>query len=195
GRDDLEVWNAQIQDQDRDRDRDDPVAERLEAGSFVPAADGSGHVVTLDATEPSGSMGPCSRPRSYSTLMVGPLRVSRSVTVPEGDLRWRFSRSSGPGGQSVNTADSRVELSLDLTSTSALGPVQRSRAIERLAGRLVDGVLTITASEHRSQLRNRDAARERLAAILSEAVAPPPPKRRPTRPGPAAVERRLAAKR
>ena len=127
--------------------------------------------------------------------MVGPLRVSRSVVVPEGELRWRFSRSSGPGGQSVNTADSRVELSLDLTTTTALGPIQRSRAIERLAGRLVDGVLTITASEHRSQLRNRDAARERLAAILAEAVAPPPPKRRLTRPGRAAVERRLADKR
>jgi ribosome-associated protein len=127
--------------------------------------------------------------------MVGPLRVSRSIVVPEGDLKWRFSRSSGPGGQSVNTADSRVELSLDITTTTALGPIQRARAMERLAGRLVDGVLTIAASEHRSQLRNRDAARERLAALLAEAVAPPPPKRRPSRPSRAAVERRLADKR
>jgi ribosome-associated protein len=127
--------------------------------------------------------------------MVGPLRVSRSIVVPETELRWRFSRSSGPGGQSVNTADSRVELSLDLTTTTALGPIQRSRAIERLAGRLVDGVLTVAASEHRSQLRNREAARERLASLLAEAAAPPPPERRPTRPGRAAVERRLAAKR
>jgi ribosome-associated protein len=127
--------------------------------------------------------------------MVGPLRVSRSIVIPEGELRWRFSRSSGPGGQSVNTADSRVELSLDLTTTTSLGPIQRSRATERLAGRLVDGVITIAASEHRSQLRNREAARERLAAILAEAVAPPPPERHPTRPGRAAVERRLADKR
>lgn len=127
--------------------------------------------------------------------MVGPLRVSRSIVVPEGDLKWRFSRSSGPGGQSVNTADSRVELSLDIATTTALGPIQRARAMERLAGRLVDGVLTIAASEHRSQLRNRDAARERLAALLAEAVAPPSPKRRPSRPSRAAVERRLADKR
>jgi len=128
-------------------------------------------------------------------MMTGPLRVTRSVLVPERELKWRFSRSSGPGGQSVNTADSRVEVSLDLRETTALGPVQRARALDRLAGRLVDGVLTVTASEERSQLRNREAARERLAGILAEALAPPPPRRRPTRPSRAAVERRLADKR
>jgi ribosome-associated protein len=127
--------------------------------------------------------------------MAGPLRVTRSIVIPERELRWRFSRSSGPGGQSVNTADSRVEVRLDLTTTSALGPVQRARALARLADRLVDGSLVVVASEHRSQLRNREAALERLVAILAEAVAPPPPKRRPTRPGRAAVERRLAGKR
>jgi ribosome-associated protein len=127
--------------------------------------------------------------------MAGPLRVSRSIVIPEGELRWRFSRSSGPGGQSVNTADSRVELTFDVTTTTALGPVQRARALERLAGRLVDGALTITASEERSQLRNREAARDRLRSILAEAVAPPPPARRPTRPTRAAVERRLQDKR
>lgn len=125
----------------------------------------------------------------------GPLRVTRSVVVPERELKWRFSRSSGPGGQSVNTADSRVELSLDLTTTTALGAVQRARALERLAGRLVDGVLTVTASEQRSQLRNREAALERLADILAAALAPPAPRRRPTRPRRGAVERRLADKR
>lgn len=127
--------------------------------------------------------------------MTGPLRVTRSVVVPERELKWRFSRSPGPGGQSVNTADSRVELGLDLTRTTALGPVQRARVLERLAGRLVDGVLTVTASEHRSQLRNREAARERLAKALAAALAPPPPRRRPTRPRRGAVERRLADKR
>jgi len=123
-----------------------------------------------------------------------PIRVTRSILVPARELRWRFSRSSGPGGQSVNTADSRVELSLDLRTTTALGPIQRSRALDRLSRRLVDGVLTVTASEHRSQLRNREAARERLAATLAKAVAPPPPKRAPTRPSRAAAERRLAEK-
>jgi ribosome-associated protein len=127
--------------------------------------------------------------------MVGPLRVSRSIVIPERELRWRFSHSSGPGGQGVNTADSRVELSLDIERTTALGPIQRKRALERLSGRLVDGVLTITASEERSQYRNREAALERLAAVLAEAVAPPPPRRKRTRPGRAAVERRLEDKR
>jgi ribosome-associated protein len=126
--------------------------------------------------------------------MVGPLRVSRSVVIPEGELRWRFSRSSGPGGQSVNTADSRVELSLDVITTTALGPIQRARALERLAGRLVDGVLTIAASEERSQLRNREAAMARMAETLAAAIAPPPPKRRPTKPSRAARERRLTQK-
>jgi ribosome-associated protein len=126
--------------------------------------------------------------------MAGPLRVSRSVVVPARELRWRFSRSSGPGGQSVNKTDSRVELSLDLGTTTALGPIQRARATERLADRLVDGVLTVTASEHRTQLRNREAALERLADILSEAIAAPPLRRRPTRATRGSVERRLADK-
>jgi ribosome-associated protein len=122
--------------------------------------------------------------------MPGSLRVSRSVTIPEGELRWRFSHASGPGGQSVNTADSRVQLSLDLTTTTALGPVQRARALERLAGRLTDGILTVTAQEERSQLRNREAAEERLRSILAEAIAPPPRARRPTKPHEAAPSRR-----
>jgi ribosome-associated protein len=126
--------------------------------------------------------------------MPGPLRITRSVTIPEHGLRWRFSRSSGPGGQSVNTADSRVQLSVDLTTTTALGPVQRARVLGRLANRLVDGVLTITAQEERSQLRNREAAEDRLRAMLADALAPPPRHRRPTRPTKGSVDRRIAAK-
>lgn len=124
----------------------------------------------------------------------GPLRVTRTVSIPQRELRWRFSRSSGPGGQSVNTADSRVELSLDVARTSALGPVQRARALDRLRGRLVDGVLTVRSSAQRSQLQNREAARERLAAVLAKAIAPPPPARRPSKPSKSANERRIAEK-
>ena len=127
--------------------------------------------------------------------VAGPLRVSRSVVIPERELRWRFSHASGPGGQGVNTADSRVELSFDLARSSALGPVQRARALERLDRRLADGVLTIRASSRRSQLQNREAARERLAATLAAALAPPAPTRRPTKPTKGATERRLADKR
>jgi ribosome-associated protein len=125
----------------------------------------------------------------------GPLRVSRTVLIPERELRWRFSRSSGPGGQGVNTADSRVELSFDVERSNALGPTQRARALDRLRKRLVDGVLTVSASSQRAQLQNREAARERLATILAKAIAPPPPKRRPTKPSKGATERRLAEKR
>jgi ribosome-associated protein len=125
----------------------------------------------------------------------GPLRVTRGVTIPEGELQWRFSHASGPGGQGVNTADSRVELRFDVANTSALGPIQRARALDRLGPRLTDGVLTVRASSRRSQLQNREAARDRLAAILATAIAPPPPARRPTRPTKASTERRLADKR
>lgn len=120
--------------------------------------------------------------------------IQPGVGIPDAELGWRFSRSSGPGGQGVNTADSRVELSWNLAASSALSPVHKARALERLAGRLVDGVLTIAASEHRAQLRNREAARARLAALLRDAIAPPPRTRRPTRPSRASVERRLAEK-
>lgn len=125
--------------------------------------------------------------------MPGALRV-RSVTIPETELSWRFSRSSGPGGQSVNTSDSRAELIFDVGRSEALGPVLRQRALERLAGRLVDGVLSVAASEHRSQLRNREAAEARLVAILTTATAPPARSRRPTRPTRGSVERRLGQK-
>ncbi len=118
----------------------------------------------------------------------------RGVTVPAQELTWRFSRSSGPGGQSVNTADSRVELVFDVRRSAALPEPLRERLLTRLAHRLVDGRLTIAASEYRSQHRNREAARARLTELLTEASAPPPPKRRPTRPTRGSQERRLSTK-
>lgn len=127
--------------------------------------------------------------------MTDPLRVNDEVVIPDGELRWRFSRSSGPGGQSVNTADSRVELLFDVAASTALDEDQRARVTERLAGRLTGGVLSVTASEHRSQLQNRQTALERLADLLAKALSPPPPPRRPTRVTRSAVERRLDDKR
>ena len=121
--------------------------------------------------------------------------VVRGHEIPDEELRWRFSRSGGPGGQSVNTTDSRVELSYDVARSPALPPALRERALQRLAPRLVDGVLTVAASEHRSQLRNREVALARLAGLLDAALAPPPRRRRPTRPTRTAVERRLTGKR
>lgn len=116
------------------------------------------------------------------------------LRVPVGELVEQFSRASGPGGQGVNTTDSRVQLSLDLSTTTALSEVQRERALDRLAERLTGTVLTISASEHRSQLRNRTAARQRLASLLRDAVAPDVV-RRPTRPPRSSRRRRLEAKR
>lgn len=126
--------------------------------------------------------------------MPGPLHVQGSVVIPEIELGWRFSRASGPGGQGVNTTDSRAELSFDVAATSALPPALKARALDRLASRLVAGVITVVAAEHRSQLRNREAAEARLARTLREAIAPPPKRRRPTKPSRAAVDRRIMAK-
>ena len=125
--------------------------------------------------------------------MAGPLQVLPGLLVSDADLSWRFSRSSGPGGQSVNTTDSRAELSVEVAKV--LPEHLRPRALARLAPRLVEGVLTVVASEHRSQLQNREAAAARLAALLREAVAPPPPPRRATKPSRGSKERRLQVKR
>lgn len=116
------------------------------------------------------------------------------IDIPEHELEWRFSRSSGPGGQSVNTTDSRVELLFDLSASPSVPEHLRSRALGRLGRRLVDGRVSVTASEYRSQHRNRDAARARLTELLETAFAPPAPKRRPTKPTRGSKERRLAGK-
>jgi ribosome-associated protein len=112
------------------------------------------------------------------------------LVIPDGELVERFSRSPGPGGQSVNTSDSRVELEYDVVASTALTEAQRARLVGRLGS-----PVRIVASEHRSQHRNRVAARERLAARLREALAPPPPKRRPTKPSRSSQRRRLDEKR
>lgn len=131
-----------------------------------------------------------------SDLLLPPGRgIPDGLAIPDGELVERFSRSSGPGGQSVNTTDSRVELRWDVAASAALGEAQRARLLDRLGGRLTDGVVSIVSSEHRSQLQNRTAARARLRMMLTDALAPPPPARRPTRPSRAAKQRRLDAKR
>ncbi|WP_225754735.1 alternative ribosome rescue aminoacyl-tRNA hydrolase ArfB [Actinotalea sp. Marseille-Q4924] len=122
------------------------------------------------------------------------ITVTPSLVIPRAELAVRFSRSSGPGGQGVNTTDSRVELLWDVRSSSVLTDAQRERLVDRLGARLVDGVLTVTASEHREQRRNRAAAESRLAALVAAAISPPAAERRATRRTRGSNERRLAAK-
>lgn len=110
------------------------------------------------------------------------LFVSPALVIPSAELGWRFSRSSGPGGQHVNTSDSRVELMWNAAESQALSDQQRAILLSRLRQQLVNGVLTITAQEQRSQLRNREIALEKLSAVLSAALAPPAPPRRATKP-------------
>ena len=122
------------------------------------------------------------------------LLVNERLTIPSRDLRWRFSRSSGPGGQGVNTTDSRVELMLDVANCSCLGPFRRARLLEHFDTRLVDGCLRVVVAEERSQWQNRQKALHRMGELLREGLQPPPRARKATRPGRGAVSRRLASK-
>ncbi len=140
------------------------------------------------------------KPVAYCDV-VGELRIAPAPGMPSGliipdrELVERYSHASGPGGQGVNTTDSRVQLSFDIAASAALDEVQRERLLRRLASRLAGSVLTVVAAQFRSQRQNRLAARERLAALLREGVAPPAPPRRASRPSRGSVERRLANKR
>ena len=122
------------------------------------------------------------------------LEVLPGLTIPASELDWRFSRSSGPGGQHVNTSDSRVELSWDLRESSALSDSQRLILMTRLGPRLIGGVVTVTASERRSQLRNREIALAKLAELVAKGLAPAGPGRRATKPTRGSNRRRLVAK-
>ncbi len=126
--------------------------------------------------------------------MSGPYVIRGAVSLPEAELMWRFSRSSGPGGQHVNTTDSQVELRFDLAATDSLPEVWKERALERLESRLVNGVVSVRSSEHRSQWRNRETAAVRLTSLLAEATAPPPKPRRKRKIPRGINERRLREK-
>ncbi|KIS27425.1 peptide chain release factor 1 [Arthrobacter sp. SPG23] len=122
------------------------------------------------------------------------LEVSPALTIPASELGWRFSRSSGPGGQHVNTSDSRVELFWNIGGSAALSDNQRRMLLTRLERRLISGVITVTASEQRSQLRNREIALAKLSGLVAETLAPEAAPRRPTKPTRGSNRRRLAAK-
>jgi len=122
------------------------------------------------------------------------LQVRAGVFIPASELSWSFSRSGGPGGQGVNTTDSRVQLTFDLARSPSVPEIFRNRAVERLADRLRLGCLTIAASEHRSQFQNRREAEQRLADALRNAMAPPPRARRATKPTRSATEKRIKEK-
>ena len=126
--------------------------------------------------------------------MVQDLVVTNRLVIPAAELQWRFSRASGPGGQGVNTTDSRVELVWDLEVTSALGPFRKARLMERLGSKISNGCVRVVAAEERSQWQNRQKALHRMAELLREGLKPPPRARKATRPGRGAVKRRLASK-
>jgi ribosome-associated protein len=123
-----------------------------------------------------------------------PLHVAPGLVIPAAELRWHFAPAGGPGGQHANRSATRAELVFDLAGSPSLPDPVRSRLLERLGHRAPGGVIRVVADESRSQWRNRQTARRRLAALLEEALRVPRP-RRPTRPTMGARLRRLADKR
>jgi len=125
----------------------------------------------------------------------GDIIITPALTIPRAELQFRASRAGGPGGQHVNTSSTRVELLWDLTHSTVVSDEQRGRLLTKLAARLdAAGMVRVVASDRRSQSQNRDAAAERLAVLVRQALIVPR-KRRPTRPTRASREQRLADKR
>lgn len=137
------------------------------------------------------------QPGSDLSVPPGP-GLTRGMVIPAGELLERFSRAAGPGGQGVNTTDSRVQLAYRPASSIAVAELPeatRDRLLRGLEPHLVSGQVVVVASEHRSQRQNRIAARDRLIDILRASAAPPPPARRATKPTRGSQRRRLEAKR
>lgn len=132
-------------------------------------------------------------PERLCTAYLRTMSHNGRLSLPESEMTWRFSRSSGAGGQHVNTTDTRVELIWSLTDTTVLSPVQKELASQRLSNRLIGGTITVVSSQYRSQHRNREAARVRLEDLVSHAIIPPKP-RRATKPSRASKQRRLDSK-
>ncbi|HEX9855508.1 MAG TPA: alternative ribosome rescue aminoacyl-tRNA hydrolase ArfB [Acidimicrobiia bacterium] len=123
------------------------------------------------------------------------LRVAPGITIAADELMWRFGPTGGPGGQHANRSNTRAELGYDVAGSAALTETERARVVESLGDRLVDGVVWVSADESRSQWRNRQAARRRLAGLLFDAIRPPAAPRMRTEPSRAAKRRRIERKR
>ena len=122
------------------------------------------------------------------------ITINSNLVIPSNELKWRFSRASGPGGQSVNKTDSKVELVFDIYNSSVIRPFHKQRLLEQLGNRCVNGCLKIVASEERSQYQNRQLAMARLADLLLEGLKPPPKARKATKPTRSSQKRRVANK-
>ena len=122
------------------------------------------------------------------------LTINPHLVIPYNEMKWRFSRSSGPGGRGVNTTDSRVELVFDIKRSSVIDPFHKQLLLQKYANRCINGCLNIVVQEERSQYQNRQLALARLAYLLREGLKPLPKPRKATKPTRASQKRRINAK-
>ncbi len=122
------------------------------------------------------------------------LTINSDLVIPSKELKWRFSRSSGSGGQGVNTTDSRVELIFDINQSSVISSSLKERLLEQVQSRCTNGYLKVVATKERSQYKNRKLALERLKVLLRAGLSPPPKSRKMTKATFASQKRRITAK-
>ena len=122
------------------------------------------------------------------------LKINTKLEIPANEIQWRFSRSSGPGGQNVNKTDTRAEILFNVLKSKTLTPYQKHRISSREQVKLVNGSICIAVQEKRTQYQNRQLALSRLASTLRELLKPPPKKRKETIPTRSSQKKRVESK-
>ena len=122
------------------------------------------------------------------------LIVNPVLVIPSNELHWRFSRSSGSGGQNINKTDTRVNLSFNIEKSKALTSYQKHQITKQLSDQIVNATITVITQEHRTQYKNRKLALMRLGILLGKALEPPPKARKTTKPTKSSQRRRVNSK-
>ena len=122
------------------------------------------------------------------------LKITKSLVIPSKEIKWRFSRSSGPGGQNVNKIESRVEIIFDLEDSKVLNDYQKAILKINLKNKLVKNILCLAVQEHRSQLLNRQLALLKLSSIIKDALNKPFKLRKSTKPTKSSQKKRVDIK-
>ena len=122
------------------------------------------------------------------------LEITQELSIPINEIQWRFSRSSGPGGQNINKTESKVEIIFNIKKSKALNFSQKNLLLEKLKNKIVNGYISIKVQEKRSQLKNRELAIQRLISLLKEIIMKEEKIRKISRPTKSSQKRRVESK-